>query len=509
VASAPALGAGDREFESPRPDHTKTARSEPAQLGEYTGNQEYVSVKTVAETLSPTRVRLNVEVPFEELKPSIDAAYRNIAGQVNVPGFRRGKVPPKIIDQRFGRGVVLQEAVQDALPKLYTAALEEADVSPLANPDISISELNDGAELKFTAEVDIRPQIAIPDLSGLEVHVSDAEVTDELIDARLEALRERFGSLLTVERAAEPGDFVVIDLKAHRDGESVEGAQATGITYRIGSDTLVPGLDDAVTGLAAGESTTFSTTLQGEHAGQEVDCDVTVTAVKEQELPPLDDEFAQMASEFDTLDELREDIHEQLTRELRMEQALEARDKALEAVLSMVDVPLPDNVIAEQVNEHFADGHGDDEHRNEVEVDIRKGLTTQLVLDEIVKREGVTPAPDELTQFVVRRAAQVGVDPNEYIKKVVEAGNLPALVAEAARAKALASIVENARVIDSKGEVVPLDRLREDGTLADEGEMPGELREAPTGESKPTAEATSEEPKLEVVQIPLGQQPAQ
>jgi trigger factor len=460
-------------------------------------------VKTVAESLSPTRVRLNVEVPFEELQPSIDAAYRKIAGQVNVPGFRRGKVPPQIIDQRFGRGVVLQEAIDDALPRLYASALEEADVTPLANPEISITELNDGSDLKFTAEVDIRPEIELPDLSGLEVHVSDADVTEDQVQSRLEELQERFGSLQTVDRPAQSGDFVVIDLKAHREDEPVEGAQATGITYRVGSGGLVPGLDEAVTGLSAGQTTTFTTTLQGDHAGEEADCDVTVTAVKEQELPPLDDEFAQMASEFDTLDELREDVREREARDRRMGQALEARDKALDALLSMVNVSLPENLITEQVNEHFADEHGDEEHRSEVEADIRKGLTAQLVLDEIVKRDQVAPTPDELTQFVIRRAAQAGVDPNEYAQKVVEAGNLPALMAETARAKALASIVENARVIDNKGEVVPLDRLREDGTLADEADESPDASpsEAPAAEQPP-----SEEPQLEVVQIPLGQQ---
>jgi trigger factor len=467
-------------------------------------DQEYTSVKSVVENLSPTRVRLTVEVPFDELEPSVDAAYRKIAAQVNVPGFRRGKVPPRIIDQRFGRGVVLQEAVQDALPQLYTSALDEAKVTPLGNPDISMSDLDDGAELKFTAEVDVRPEIELPDWSDLELQVSDAEVSDEQVDAGVQALRERFGSLMSVERPAQAGDFVVIDLSARTDGEPVEGGQATGVSYKIGSGDLVPGLDDAVTGMSAGESRTFATTLLGDHAGEEVECDVTVTAVKEQELPPLDDEFAQMASEFDTLGELRADVREQLIRVRRMEQALEARDKGLDALLSMVEVPLPDHFIRAQVSDHFAEGdHGEEDHRSEVEADVRKGLTTQLVLDEIVKREQLNPTPEELTQFVTQRAVQAGVDPNEYAQKVVEAGNFPLLVAELARAKALALIVERARVVDSKGEVVQLDRLRHDGSLADEAD---EEQEETAAESEESAPAQSQ---VEVVQIPLGQQPPQ
>jgi len=431
-------------------------------------------VKSVVEPLNPTRVRLVVEVPFEELKPSLDSAYRRIAGQVVVPGFRKGRIPPRIIDQRIGRGAVLEEAVNEALPRLYTDAVTEANVSPLGSPEVDVTELTDGADLKFTAEVDVRPAIELPEWRELQVEVSPAEVTDEDVDGELQSLRERFGSLASVERPAADGDFVVIDLTAHRDGEPVDGAQATGLTYRVGAGDVIDGLDDAVTGLSAGESTAFSSTLLGDHAGEEVDVDVTVSAVKEQELPELDDEFAQMASEFDTLEELSESVREQAARGKRMMQALEARDKALEALLSMVEVPLPEKFIEAQVNDHFANGdHGEEDHRAEVEADVRKGLTTQLVLDEIVKREQLSPSQEELTQYIVQRASQARVDPNAFAQQVVDAGNVPMLLAEVARAKALAAVVEGARVVDTAGEVVPLDRLREDGTFADEDEDEG------------------------------------
>lgn len=455
-------------------------------------------MKSVVEALNPTRVRLVVEVPFEELRPSLDSAYRRIAQQVVVPGFRKGKVPPRIIDQRIGRGAVLEEAVNEALPQLYSSALAEAAVSPLGSPDVDVTELTDGTELKFTAEVDVRPAIELPDWSGLEVQVATAEVTEDDVDGQLESLRERFGSLTPVERPAADGDFVTIDLTANADGQPVEDAQATGLSYKVGAGNVIDGLDDAVTGLSAGESASFATTLLGEHAGEAVECDVTVTAVKEQELPDLDDDFAQMASEFDTLEELRDDVTERVTRVKRMEQALEARDKALEVLLSMVDVPLPDKFVAAQVEEHFANGHhGDEDHRGEVEADVRKGLTTQLLLDEIVKREQFSPSQDELTQYIIQRATQQGMDPNAFAQQVVEAGNVPMLLAEVARAKALASVVEGARVVDAAGEVVPLDRLREDGTIAEEGEDDEAVVEADAATDQavePTEEPEPAEP---------------
>ena len=420
-------------------------------------------MKSVVETLNPTRVRLAVEVPFEELEPSIKSAYQRIAAQVNVPGFRRGKVPPLVIDQRIGRPAVLDEAVNEALPKLYGQAVEDNELRPLGQPEVDVTDFADGQELKFTVEVDIRPSVTLPDWEGLRVEVADADVTDEDVDEQMQQLRSRFGTLVGVDRSAADGDFVMVDLEATKDGEIVEGGRATGVSYQIGSGQLVPGIDDAVTGLSAGESATFHTTLLGTNAGEEVDCKVTVSAVKEQQLPDLDDEFAQTASEFDTLAELRADLHEQAARIKRIEQAVHARDAVLDKLLETVgDVPLPAGILATQIEEHLSDGHGDDDHRADFEKDLRRNLTAQFVLDELVKARDLQVSQEELTTYLVQRAARSGVDPNQLIQRYLETGTLPALVAEVARGKALALVVEKAEVVDASGRPLELDRLRDD-----------------------------------------------
>lgn len=447
-------------------------------------------MKSVAETLGPTRVKLLVEVPFSELQSSLDDAYKRIASQVTVPGFRKGKVPSRIIDQRFGRGAVLEEAINDALPRLYSRAVDDAEISPLGSPDVEITDLQDGEVLTFTAEVDVRPQIELPEWQGIELTVDDVEVDEDAVAEQLEQLRGRFGTLTPVERAASEGDHVTIDLAARdADGELIENGQATGLSYEVGSGTMVDGLDEAVTGLAAGESATFTTTLMGEGDGLESQVDVTVTAVKEQELPELDDEFALLASEFDTLDELRDDIREQLVRAGRLSQAVQARDKALEHLLETVEVPVPDGLIAAQLEDHFSDGHGDDEHRAEVEQQAIRSLKAQLILDEVVKAAQVQVAQEELTEYLIQRAQQSGMSPQDFADQMVRAGNVNAVVADVARGKALAIMVEKAAVTDASGNVVDLARLQEDGTIADEALDDESPDDEPTaGEAAPGVE---------------------
>jgi trigger factor len=447
--------------------------------------QEYAVVKSVVETLNPTRVKLAVEVPFSELEPSIQSAYKRIAQQVTVPGFRKGRVPPVVIDQRFGRAVVLQEAVNDALPGLYGQALQENELRPLGQPEVDVTDFEDGQELKFTAEVDIRPEVTLPEWEGLEVQVDDIEVTDEDVDNQLTALQSRFGTLVGVDRPAAEGDFVVIDLNATQNGEPVEDGQATGISYQIGVGAeMLDGMDAALTGLSAGESTTFTTTLVGTHEGMEVDCEVKVTAVKEQQLPDLDDEFAQLASEFDTLDELRDDLRERAQRTKRIQQAVDARDKILDTLLDAAgEIPLPEGVVAAEIERHFEDGHGDDEHRAEFEQDLRKNFKAQFILDELVKAEEIQVSQEELTSYIIERAAQTGIDPNQLAQQYVQGGNLPALMADVARGKALALVVEKAKVTDASGNDVELDRLQEDGTVGEpESTMAGSpAASVPTG----------------------------
>ncbi|HWJ82223.1 MAG TPA: trigger factor [Nocardioides sp.] len=459
-------------------------------------------MKSAVETLSPTRAKLTVEVPFEELKPSLDAAYKKIAQQINIPGFRRGKVPPQVIDRQVGRGVVLDEAVNEVLPKAYVEALQSNDLTPLAQPDIEVTKFEDNETLEFTAEVDIKPEITLPDTAGLEATVDNVEVTEADIEEQVTALRERFATLIDVERPAQDGDFVVIDLKATKDGEVVEGAEITGFSYKVGRGGMIDGLDEALAGVSAGETTTFTSQLaSGDLVGQDVEVEVTVSQVQEQELPDLDDDFAQMASEFDTFAELQADVEERLTRGKRLEQAAAARDAVLEALLDKVEIPLPETMVTDELNARresveqqlaFAgmtlDKYLEEEEQTEEEFEadlerrVRDAVAAQFLLDELADKSEIGVDQSELTQHMVRRAQQSGQDPQEFVNHMLEHNHVPELVQEIRRGKALAELVEGAVVKDASGNVVELKNLRPDGTIGE-----------PEPEPEPEAEAEAEE----------------
>jgi trigger factor len=441
-------------------------------------------VKSDLETLNPTRVKLTVEVPFEELKPSLDAAYRKIGSQVTIPGFRKGKVPPRVIDQRFGRATVLDEAVNDALPKFYGEALEANDVSPLGQPEVDVTSFEDGQQLTFTAEVDVRPEFDLPDYDGIEVTVDDAEVSDAEVDEQLDGLRERFATLTGVDRAAADSDFVSIDLSAAVAGEAVDDLTAKGLSYQVGQGSLLDGLDEAITGLAAGEKADFPTTLVGgDHAGEEATVTVEVKSVKERELPDLDDDFAQTASEFDTLDELRADVRTRVEGMKGVQQGVQARDRVLEALLAKVEIPLPEGVIKAEIDSRnhslahqleaanmtkadflAAEGQSEEEFDADIEQSTRGAMTAQFVLDKVVEKEQLSVNEAELTQHILRTASRYGMGPDQFAQQVVQAGQVPVLVSEVVRGKALALVLERAKVVDESGRPVDLEALREDAT---------------------------------------------
>ena len=444
-------------------------------------------MKSAVESLGPTRAKLTVEVPFEELKPSLDAAYKTIARQINVPGFRKGKVPPAVIDRQVGRGAILEQAINDALPTKYREALEANDLEPLAQPDIEVTRLEDNETFEFTAEVDVRPEITVPDFEGIEAQVDPIEVSDADVEEQVQALRERFATLSDVERPTQDGDFVVLDLTATRDGEVVEGAEVTGMSYQVGRGGMIDGLDEALEGMAAGEEKTFTSQLVGgDLIGQEVDVQVKVNQVQEQELPELDDDFAQEASEFDTLDELNADIRERLTRGKRLEQAAAARDAVLQALLEKIEVPLPENIVTDELNarrasieqqlayagmtmEAYLSESDDTVEEFEADLDrrVREAVAAKFVLEEIAKNEEISVEQDELTQQMVRRAQQSGEDPQAYVNHMIEHNHLPELLQEIRRAKALALIVDSAVVTDTAGAPVELKNLLPDGTIGD------------------------------------------
>jgi trigger factor len=443
-------------------------------------------VKSTVERLSPTRVRINVEVPFDELKANFDRAYKTIGQQVRVPGFRPGKVPARIIDARLGRGVVLEQVVNDAVPAKYTDAVNGAeDVSPIGQPQIEVTEIADGDKLAFTAEVDVRPQITLPDLGSIAVTVDDVEVTEDAVDEQLQNLRARFGTLTGVDRPAAKDDFVLIDLSATVDGEPVEEAQTTGFSYQVGQGGLIDGIDEAIEGLSAGEEKTFTSRLvAGEFADRDAEVTVKVTGVKERQLPEADDEFAQLASEFDTLDELVADLRERIGRVRRMEQVTDARDKVLEAIVDATEVPLPESVVQAEVDNAVHDAvHGFDHDedkfaeflgsqgrtREDFDTETReaaeKSVRTRLVLDALADAEQVSVDDQELTERIIFQAQQYQMPPEEFVRRIQEAGQLGAIYADVRRSKALILAVREATVTDAAGEPVDLsDLLGDDDT---------------------------------------------
>ncbi len=462
-------------------------------------------MKSAVENLSPTRAKLTVEVPFEELKPSLDAAYKQIAKQINVPGFRRGKVPPLVIDRQVGRGAVLDQAINEALPQKYFEALQENTLEPLGQPEIEVTKLEDNELLEFTAEVDIKPDFELPAYDGLEAQVDDIELTDADVEEQVNALRERFGTLRTVERAAADGDFVTIDLAARQDGEVVEGAEVAGMSYKVGRGGMLDGLDEALAGLSADESTTFSSELVGgDLVGQAVQVEVKVTQVQEQELPEFDDEFAQLASEFDTAAELNDDVRERLTRGKRLEQAAAARDAVLEVLLEKVSIPLPETLVTDELNarrenleqqlsyagmtlEKYLEEEKQTQDEFEADLDrrVRDAVAAQFILDKIAKAEELGVDQQDLSQHMVRRAQQSGQDPQEFANHMFEHNHIPELVQEILRGKALATLVEAAVVKDASGNVVELKNLQPDGTIADPAaEEPAEADDASAEDSE-------------------------
>jgi trigger factor len=419
-------------------------------------------VKSTVETLSPTRVRLDVEVPYAELTDHVAAAYKKVATQVNIPGFRKGKVPAAMIDQRVGRGTVIDEAINTALPEFYGKAAREHDVLVVGRPTVDIKEFKDNEKLVFTVEVNVRPEVNLPDFSKITITVDDVVVADTDINEQLDELRARFGTLNSVERATQSGDFVTIDLTARIDGAEVDGGKANEISYEVGSNRMIDGLDEALVGMSAGDTKTFTTQLVGQKDDEKGDVEIVVKAVKERELPTADDSFAKLASEFDTLDELKADFAERLSRVKKMEQGAQARDLLLEKLLADLDIPVPDDIVLDEVNEHL-EGEGrmeDAEHRAEVDGQVRASIKSDFLLDAIVKVEEVQVTEIELTEYLIRMSQRYGMGPEQFAQELQKAGQISQVVAEVTRAKALAAVLGRVSVVDKSGNAIDLEALR-------------------------------------------------
>lgn len=420
-------------------------------------------MKISVRNLEPTKVKLTVTVEPEELNPYLDAARKEIAKQVNVPGFRKGHVPGKIIDQRIGFAAVAGEAVNDAVPELYSKALDEKKIRPMAQPEFDVQDVpqsaNDETKLKFTATVERRPDIELPEIDGFEIAISKPEVKDEDVDKRLETLRQRFGTLVGVDRPAAKGDFANIDLTAEIDGETVDSQE--GVSYELGSNTMLDGLDEALDGLSAGEETTFEGTLEaGEHEGQKATVKVKVNSVKAEELPELNDEFASEASEFDTLDELKADIRKAAAQDAEGRQATEARDAFIAKLQEGLEIPVPKGVKANMVEEQLKGMTPDPEkatkeQKAQAEETVEKDLRDQMVLDALAEKLDVQVSQSDVFNFLASIAQQYGMDPNNFIQAIIKNGQLGSAVQEVGRSKGLLAGMRAVK-FTADGEVVDL-----------------------------------------------------
>lgn len=470
-------------------------------------------MKSTVEKLSPTRVRINVEVPFTELQPEFDRAYKQLAKQIRLPGFRPGKAPAKLLEARVGRGAVLEQVVNEVLPSRYSEAVTATKLHPLGQPEIEVTRIEDGEALAFTAEVDIRPEIDLPDLNVLNISVESIEVTDDEVDTELTALRARFGTLKGVERPAQTGDFVSIDLTATVDGEEIAEGKTEGLSHEIGSGQLIEGLDDAIIGLSQGESATFTTKLvAGEHAGEEAEITVTVQSVKERELPEADDDFAQLASEFDTIGDLRQNLVSQVERVKRIHQAEKIRDNALEKLLELIEVPLPEAIVESQIAAALHEAiHGFDHDEAKLAASLEaegssrekfdaenreaaeKAIKTQLLMDAIADHLDIQVGENDLSERLVLMSRQYGIEPQQLVQLLQQNNQLPAVFADVRRGLTVAAVVEAATVVDTEGNVV--DTTEFFGTPGAEAEAADAAEEA--AEELAAAESAAEESAAE------------
>ncbi|MEV7577429.1 MULTISPECIES: trigger factor [unclassified Microbacterium] len=448
---------------------------------------------STVEKLTPTRVKLTITVTPDDLKPSIAHAYEHIAQDVQIPGFRKGKVPAPIIDQRIGRGAVIEHAVNEGLDKFFREATAEHKLRIVGRPSAEITqwpnEKDFSGDLLVDVEVDVRPEIELPDYAGITLEVDAVEADEAALDAELENMRARFGTLIPVDRPAAKGDFVELDLVATIDGAEIDRAE--GVSYEIGSGELLEGIDDAIESLTAGEDTTFRSALVGgDHAGKEAEVSVTVKAVKERELPEADDEFAQIASEFDTIAELRDSLRERVEQQGVFTQGSAARDKLVETLLAQIEIPVPPQLIEDEVHNHL-EGEGrleDDVHRAEVTEASEKQFRTQVLLDTIAEQADVQVSQEELSQYLIQSAAQYGMAPQEFVEALQSSNQLPALVGEVARNKALAIALGKVKVVDTNGKAVDLsDFVVTDDEAEAEGEKAAEAEEKPAAKKKAPA----------------------
>lgn len=435
-------------------------------------------MKTTVDKLSDTRVKLTVNVPFAELDQEIDQAYAAIAQQVSIPGFRKGKAPRQLIDARFGRGPILEQVVNDMLPSCYEQAVQSEDLKVIGQPDVDISKIEDKDFVEFTAEVDVRPEFEVPDFSEISITVPAIKAGEEDVDKALEDLAERFGELKDTKRKMKTGDYAIIDITAEVDGEKIEEASTEGLSYSIGDDNLIKGLDTALRGMKTGEDNEFTSTIQsGEHKDEEATFKVHVQQTKERKLPDMDDEFAQMASEYDTIEELREATKTEVEESKKAEQAGQIRDEVLKAALADVDFELPQSVVDEQAHAQLhqilgqlahdekalaqlleAQGTSREEFDQQTREQAEESVRTQIFLDAVAEKEEPEVSQQELSDHILFTAQSYGMDPNQFIQQLQSNGQIANLFSDVRRGKALAAAICRTTVKDEEGNDVDVEQ---------------------------------------------------
>lgn len=419
-------------------------------------------MKIDIERLSETAVKLSVHLDYVDFEPAIKQAYRTVAEKINIKGFRKGKVPEQVIDNQVGRAYVVQEALNDAISSAYEKAVRDNELKPVGQPDVEVTELEDRSHISFTAEVEVRPDFEVPEYSSVKVEVDAVVVDDDAVNEQLESLQKRFSNYTAVDRAAADGDVLLVDIAGTYEGEPVADLTANALSYELGTDGILPGFDEAVLGASKDDVRTFEFTPEaGEYEGKSVSIAVTVKNVRERSLPTLDDEFAQLASEFDTLEELRADLADKVMRMKRIEQGYQARDRIQDVLLSMIDVPLPEKFLNRDIAEHFKDNHGDEAHRQEYIDGQRRSLKAQFILDKIAENEKLSVSEAELSTWLMQQAPRYGMTPQEFADALVQSGGVQMALADVRRVKALEVVLQSANVVDSNGDVVDLSELDE------------------------------------------------
>jgi trigger factor len=419
-------------------------------------------MKIDIERLSETAVKLSVHLDYVDFEPAIKQAYRAVAEKINIKGFRKGKVPEQVIDNQVGRAYVVQEALNDAVSTAYEKAVRDNELKPVGQPDVEVTELEDRSHISFTAEVEVRPDFEVPEYSSVKVEVDAVVVDDDAVNEQLESLQKRFSNYTAVDRAAADGDVLLVDIAGMYEGEAVADLTANALSYELGTDGILPGFDDAVLGALKDDVRTFEFTPEaGDYEGKSVSIAVTVKNVRERSLPTLNDEFAQLASEFDTLEELRADLADKVMRMKRIEQGYQARDRIQDVLLSMIDVPLPEKFLNRDIDEHFKDNHGDEAHRQEYIDGQRRSLKAQFILDKIAENEKLSVSEAELSTWLMQQAPRYGMTPQEFADALVQSGGVQMALADVRRVKALEVVLQSANVVDSNGDVVDLSELDE------------------------------------------------